>query len=260
MKRVLVIGANSYIGKKFCEYIHSLNQEFIEVDMVSASNGAWESVDLSLYDTVLHLSAIVYEKENERTKELYENVNHRLPVRIAYKARENHVKQFIFMSSAAVYGEINGCITKETIPVPSTLYGKTKLAAEKDLVKLESTEFKIVIIRAPMVYGEGCKGNYQKLSKIARFTPVFPDYHNKRSMIHVDRLCSCITELVLKEAQGCYFLQDDNYADTCELVVGIRKELGKKTYLTKAFNPLIVHLINRLNLFNKIFGDMYYLG
>lgn len=260
MKKVLVIGANSYIGKKFYEYINSLNEKSIEADMVSATDGSWEKVDFSLYDTVLHLSAIVYRKEKESTKELYENVNHRLPVRIAHKAKENHVKQFIFMSSAAVYGDISGCITKETIPVPSTFYGKTKLAAENDLIKLESTEFKIVIVRSPMVYGEGCKGNYRKLSKIARFTPVFPDYHNKRSMIHVERLSSYIVDLILKEEQGCYFLQDENYADTCELVVGIRKKLGKKTYLTKVFNPLIGQLKNRFNIFDKIFGDMYYLN
>ncbi|SHO50588.1 NAD-dependent epimerase/dehydratase family protein [Anaerocolumna xylanovorans] len=257
-KKVLVIGANSYIGKKFYEYVYSLNEKLIDVDMVSATDGSWEKVDFSLYDSVLHLSAIVYRKEKENLKDLYENVNHKLPVRIAHKAKNNHVKQFIFMSSAAVYGDINGCITKETIPEPSTLYGKTKLAAEDDLLKLENTDFKIVIIRSPMVYGEGCKGNYRKLSKIAKFTPIFPDYHNKRSMIHVDRLSFHIVELILNEEQGCYFPQDENYADICELVVCIRKKSGKKTYLTKFFNPLINHLKKRFNVLDKIFGDMYY--
>ena len=258
MKRVLVIGANSYIGKKFYEYVGSLNEKLIEIDMVSAADGSWEKVDFSLYDTVLHLSAIVHRKENKKMKDLYEKINHKLPVSIASKAKDNHVKQFIFMSTVAVYGDINGCITKDTIPKPLSLYGRSKLYAEDDIQKLKNIGFKIAIIRSPMVYGEGCKGNYQMLSKFAAFTPVFPNYHNKRSKIHVDKLNYYLLDIILHAKEGLFYPQDKEYGDTCAQIMDIRKRMGKKTYLTVIFNGFISYLKKRVRIINKMFGDLYY--
>ncbi len=258
MKRVLVIGANSYIGKKFYEYVNSLDNKMIEVDMVSASDGSWEKVDFTLYDSVLHLSAIVHRKEKKNMEELYERVNHRLPVEVAYRAKSSGVRQFLFMSTAAVYGDINGCITKDTWPKPTTLYGKTKLAAEEELLKLKNESFKIAIIRAPMVYGDGCKGNYDNLRKIAMYTPIFPDYHNKRSWINVDKLCYNLVDLILLGEKGYYYPKDELYIDICEKLVSIRKANRKKTYLIPLLNKIISVLIKKVKIVNKIFGDFYY--
>lgn len=258
MKRVLVIGANSYIGKKFHEYVYSLNEKLIDVDLVSAADGSWEKVDFTLYDSVLHLSAIVHRKEKKGMKELYEKVNHRLPVEVACKAKVCHVKQFIFMSTAAVYGDISGCITKETMPKPTSLYGKTKLAAEKDLLKLESEDFKVAIVRAPMVYGEGCKGNYERLIKLAMFTPVFPDYHNRRSWVHIDRLNTYLLNVVIEMKKGYFFPQDEQYTDICELVTNIRKKMKKRTFTTTLFNKPVRFFIKRNRSVKKMFSDFYY--
>lgn len=258
MKKVLVIGANSYIGKKFNEYVSIMNEKIIVADMVSAADGSWEKVDFSSYDSVLHLSAIVHRKEKKSLEDLYEKVNHELPVEIAYRAKACNVKQFIFISTAAVYGDISGCITSETAPSPTTLYGKTKLAAEEDLLKLENDTFKIAIIRAPMVYGEGCKGNYERLRKLAMFSPIFPAYHNKKSWIYIDKLNYTITELILNEESGYFFPQDEKYADTCGVVIDIRKKLGKKTYTIPYFNKMISCLKKRIKIVNTLFGDSYY--
>ncbi len=258
MKRVLVIGANSYIGKKFYEYVNSLDEKLIDVDMVSAADGSWEKVDFSIYDSVLHLSAIVHRKEKKSMEELYETVNHRLPVKIACKVKCNHVKQFIFMSTIAVYGDVNGGITKETVPKPISFYGKTKLAAEKDLLKLEDQDFKIAIIRAPMVYGEGCKGNYEWFSKLVMYIPVFPDYHNRRSWIHINILNRNILDIILNQENGYYFTQDEDYVDICMKIVELRAKRGKKTYRIWHFNKIISSLKGRSKLVNKLFGDLYY--
>ncbi|MGN6711820.1 NAD-dependent epimerase/dehydratase family protein [Anaerocolumna jejuensis] len=258
MKRVLVIGANSYIGKKFYEYVDSLDEKLIDVDMVSAADGSWEKVDFSIYDSVLHLSAIVHRKEKKNMRELYEEVNHRLPVKIASKAKANNVKQFIFMSTAAVYGDISGCINKEVIPKPTTLYGMTKLAAEKELLYLKDENYKIAIIRAPMVYGDGCYGNYERLRKLTSITPIFPDYHNKRSRIYIDKLNYFLFNIIVELNDGYFFPQDKRYLDICEEVVAIRNEGGKKTYCIPILNGLIHSLKKRVKIFNKAFGDFYY--
>jgi UDP-glucose 4-epimerase len=114
IKKVLIIGSHSYIGKKLHAYIKEKGIEDIQVTLVSASDGSWMKVDFSEFDVILHLSGIVHRKEKKDMKSLYYNVNYKLAVQVAQKAKENHVKQFIFMSTAAVFGTVNGCITKET--------------------------------------------------------------------------------------------------------------------------------------------------
>lgn len=258
MKKVLVIGANSYIGKKFYEYAKNKEEYKMHVDMVTASDGGWRETDLSGYDAILHLAAIVHKKEKKHMKDLYDEINHKLAVEIARKAKENKVRQFIFLSTAAVFGNGTSCITKDTIPKPVTYYGKSKFAAEKDIMKLQDKAFKVAIVRPPMVYGEGCKGNYAQLEKLARFTPIFPEYHNKRSVVHVDKLNEALVNLIRGEKEGYYYPQDSEYLDTCMEVVRIRNKLGKRTWLVSAGNGIISLLLSRFKIIRKIFSDLYY--
>lgn len=258
MKRVLVIGANSYIGKKFYEYVKREKNNEIYIDMVSASDGGWRKVDFSSYDSVLHLAAIVHKKEKKDMKELYYQVNYRMAVEVAKKAKENKVGHFIFMSTAAVFGNESVCISKDTIPNPVTLYGKSKLAAEKDIIKLNNIEFRIAIVRPPMVYGEGCKGNYARLEKLAKYTPIFPDYHNKRSVIKIDNLNDFLYKVIIGENYGYFYPQDNEYMDTCREVVRLGNKLGKKVILVKIPIFIIKSLSYLLPPFRKMFGDCYY--
>lgn len=258
MKKILVIGAHSYIGQKFKEYVSINDLQGLTVDMVSASDGTWRKVDFSRYNTILHLSGIVHRKEKKSMKTLYYEVNHKLAVDIAYRAKQSHVNQFIFVSTAAVYGSYVGCISKETLPNPTTFYGKSKLAAEKDIIKLQSDDFIVAIVRPPMVYGEGCKGNYPRLVKLAKYTPVFPNFYNKRSVINIDTLSKCFVNIIEKNSDGLIYPQDDRYISTCELVINIRKDIGKKTILFNKLNIFIKVLRHRFNVFSKLFGDMYY--
>ncbi|MFV0343517.1 MAG: NAD-dependent epimerase/dehydratase family protein [Anaerocolumna sp.] len=257
MKRVLVIGANSYIGKKFYEYVKLEKKEEILIDMVSASDDGWRKVDLSQYDSILHLAAIVHKKEKKSMKELYYQVNYRLAVEVAKNAKENRVGQFIFMSTAAVYGDGATCITKNTVPKPTTYYGKTKLAAENDINKLSDDKFKVAIIRPPMVYGEGCKGNYAKLEKLAKYTPVFPEYHNKRSVLSIDNLLMFLSDSIIKNLTGYFHPQNNEYMDTCIEVLKISECLGKHTILVKVPSSIVKGLSCIIPTFKKMFGDCY---
>jgi UDP-glucose 4-epimerase len=259
MIKVLIIGANSYIGTKFKEYVYNVTMYNLEIDMVSASNGDWKKMNFSEYDTILHLSAIVHKKEKKSMMDLYKKVNYELAVDAAKKAKGSGVGQFIFMSTAAVYGNINGCIMKDTKTNPVTLYGKTKLAAEDEIMKLNDSTYHVAIVRPPMVYGKGCKGNYKRLIKLAKFTPLFPAYHNIRSVIHIDVLSKYILELIINKGKGYLHPQDDEYMDVCEMVKMIREEAGKKTILVSSMNRVIKYLVKyNINPFYKIFGNLYY--
>lgn len=159
MKKILITGANSYIGTSFEKYMAQWPEKY-QVDTVDMIDGTWREKDFSGYDTVFHVAGIAHQKETQENAELYYKINRDLAFDTAVKAKTDGVKQFIFLSSMSVYGLETGVITKETVPTPKSNYGKSKLQAEELLNGLADETFKVAILRPPMVYGKGCKGNY----------------------------------------------------------------------------------------------------
>ncbi|QIK51236.1 NAD-dependent epimerase/dehydratase family protein [Jeotgalibaca porci] len=259
MKKILITGKNSYIGTSFEKWVAD-NPEEYQVDSVGTKNGEWKEKDFSQYDVVFHVAGIAHVSSDPKMEDLYYKVNRDLTIEVAEKAKSQGVKQFIFMSSIIVYGDSTSnkrVITRETIPVPSNFYGNSKLQAEEGIRPLDSYEFKVVIIRPPMIYGKGSKGNYQLLSKLARFTPIFPDYDNQRSMLHIDNLTEFIRLVIDNNDTGIFYPQNKEYVKTSEMVREISKIHGKRLFITKVFNP-IIHLCMRIKLVNKMFGNLSY--
>ncbi len=262
MKKILITGAGSYIGVSFARWLEQWPEDYY-VDTVDMIDSAWKQKDFSGFDTVFHVAGIVHVSLEPGVDELYYKVNRDLTVETAKKAKEEGVKQFIFMSTMAVYGQEgkineNITITRDTIPNPKKSYGKSKLLAEHGLNLLAGEGFKVTIIRPPMVYGENCPGNYARLEKLALRIPVFPMITNNRSMLHIDKLNEYIKEYVDQEAQGVFFPQDNEFINTSLLVQRIAKEHGKNIYLSKTIGRVIMIFGKRVNLFNKIFGNLIY--
>ncbi len=262
MKKVLITGKNSYIGNQFEKWVAKNNKDY-DIDKISLRDDSWKSLDFSQYDVVLHLSAIVHQNEKNNTFELYENINTKLPIEVALKSKESSVAQFIFMSTMAVYGQEGEIghkviINKHTSPNPKTMYGTTKLMAENELEKLRDTNFKIAILRPPMVYGEKCVGNYARLEKLAKVSPVFPLIDNERSMVSVEKLSLLISEYIETEADGLFLPQNDDYANTSLLVKDIAKGFNRKIYLSKILGKFILIFCKNIGMFKKIFGNLIY--
>ena len=256
MKKILITGANSYIGMSFEKYMAQWPEEY-QVDTVDMIDGTWREKNFAGYDAVYHVAGIAHIKETEENAHLYYKVNRDLAVETAKKAKADGVSQFIFLSTMAVYGLEEGAINSQTKPMPKSHYGKAKLEAEEEMESLREEEFHLAVLRPPMVYGEGCKGNYQSLIKFAKLMPVFPDYQNQRSMIHINKLCAFIKELVDTYADGLFLPQDDEYVCTCRMVQDIAKGMGKNLKLWKILNPA-VSLAKLLPIGKKAFGDLYY--
>ena len=191
------------------------------------------------YDAVFHVAGIVHIKETRKNAPLYYMVNSDLVVETAKKAKRDGVKQFVFLSSMSVYGLVTGTITPSIIPMPKSNYGRSKLQAEQLLSQLADDESIVTIIRPPMVYGPGCRGNYQTLTEYAKRLPLFPDYPNQRSMIEIKRLCQYLKDRIDKKQKGIFFPQDDNYACTTQIVREIAVQNNYTIYFTKFFNPVI---------------------
>ena len=159
----------------------------------------------------------------------------------------------------SVYGMEEGCITRDTVPAPKSNYGKSKLQAEAGLKELADEHFRVAVLRPPMVYGEGCRGNYQSLVKFAKVMPFFPDYENKRSMIHVDTLSETVRTLVDSGAEGLFLPQDEEYVCTCRMVRDIAADMGRDLRLVKVLNPAVSLAKRFTAMGRKAFGDLYYL-
>ncbi|MBQ7985804.1 MAG: NAD-dependent epimerase/dehydratase family protein [Clostridia bacterium] len=266
MKKILITGANSYIGTSFEKYINDNYSNDYQIDTVDMLDGSWRQKEFSEYDSVFHVAGIAHSDNGKISKEkekLYYSVNTDLTVETAKKAKAEGVKQFIFMSSAIVYGDSapigkTKLITKETPVAPANCYGDSKVQAEKGLFELADDNFKVVIVRPPMIYGKGSKGNYPLLAKIASKMPIFPFVKNERSMLYIENLCEFIYLMIKNEESGIFWPQNAEYSNTSELVKMISDVRGKKLKLIRGFESFVKMAGHLTGLANKAFGNMCY--
>lgn len=255
MKNVLITGANSYIGDCVKEYLENYPKDY-NVAVKDAVGWKPAPQDFKGYDVVFNVAGIAHIKETQRNRRLYYDINCGLVISIAKAAKRGGVGQFILLSSMSVYGKTTGHIKKGTKPNPVNAYGKSKLKADRAIRKLSDEKFKFACLRLPMVYGQGCRGNYQILRRFALKSPIFPDYDNKRSMIYIGNLCEFVKEVIDKGKRGTFFPQNIEYVRTTNMVRQIACCHGKKIRLTKAFNPIFrmagVHIVK------KVFGNLTY--
>ena len=255
MKKVLITGAGSYIGEKTKEYLLQEPDKY-SIDIINTIGWEPNVSDFNGYDVVFNTAGIAHIKETKENRHLYYDVNRDLSIKIAEKAKEAGVKQLILLSTMSVYGLTVGRITKETIPNPKNAYGKSKLEADEAIKKLEDDNFKFACLRPPMVYGKGCKGNYQSLRKFALKSPIFPDYNNQRSMIYIGNLCEYVKICIDFERNGLFLPQNAEYTNTSTMVKLIAKEHNKKIRFTKAFNWAVNATL--LGVIKKVCGNLTY--
>lgn len=221
---------------------------------------SWRDKSFSGYDTVLHVAAIVHQKEQPEMEGLYFRVNRDLVLQVAQKARSEGVHQFILMSSMSVYGVDTGIITPDTAPHPVSFYGRSKLAAEELLTKEAGNGMNICILRPPMVYGPGCKGNFQTVVKLVKLSPVFPMLHNQRSMICIDNLCEFLRLCIDNGWNGLFFPQNREYMQTSDMARIIAEALGRRVFFSRLAGFAVQLLIPFLPMAKKAFGSLIYQG
>lgn len=261
MIKVLITGAGSYVGESIRKYILSTSSDF-EIDAVDTMGDNWEKADYSKYDVVYHVAGIAHVNADPKMESLYYKVNRDLTIEVAKYAKLAGVKQFIFMSSQIVFHESQSLkpemLTGKTKENPNGFYGDSKLQAEKGLHDLESPLFKVCILRPPMIYGPNAKGNFPRLAALAQKTPIFPAWHNKRSMLYIDNLAEFVKQVVLRKMEGTFYPQNKEQSDTVEIIRFFAREAGHKVWITKLFNPIVWLGSFVLQPINKMFATYYY--
>lgn len=269
-KNVLITGANSYIGESFKNWAGKYYIQNIAVDIIDMESPLWHKKNFAGYDCVLHVAGLVHnyvKKTDNAIKEKFYDVNTDLAIETCCKAKTSNVKQFIFMSSMSIYGDSpslgkNKVVDEHMMPCPDTIYGESKWRADKCIRKLEDIDFKVAVLRPPMIYGKGAKGNYAVLSKLARILPIFPNINNKRSMLYIDNLCEFLCLLVLSGENGIYFPQNITYTNTTDMVKKISEISGKHIHILKIINLFVAAgswIPGRIGkLIDKAFGNYVY--
>ncbi len=266
MKKVLITGANSYVGTSFENYIKDNYSEKYKIDTIDMIDGSWREKSFNGYDAVYHVAGIAHSdngKISEEKEKLYRSVNTDLTVETAKKAKADGVKQFIFMSSAIVYGDSAPIgkakiISEDMSTSPANCYGDSKVQAELGILPLQDDTFKVCVLRPPMIYGKGSKGNFPTLEKFAKKLSIFPYVRNERSMLYIGNLVEFVRLMIENEESGIFWPQNREYSNTSELVKEIAKARGKKIKLIKGFGWAL-KLVSRFTpLVNKAFGNLSY--
>lgn len=265
MKKILITGADSYIGTSIERYLAQWPQQY-QVDTVDMVDGSWSERSFAGYDAVFHVAGIAHSDTgnvSEERKALYYKVNTDLTVETAKKAKAEGVGQFIFMSSAIVYGDSapigqQKVITADTPLAPANFYGDSKVQAEKGILPLNDDDFHVVVLRPPMIYGPGSKGNYPVLSKLARKLPVFPKVANQRSMLYIGNLAEFVRLMIENREQGIFWPQNSEYSNTTVLVRLIANAQGKNILIVPGLGWALKLLGHATGLVNKAFGSLSY--
>ncbi len=269
-KRVLITGAGSYIGESFEAYAREHYPVNFTVETVDMRDPGWQERDFSSYDVVFHVAGIAHAdvgKVSEEEKQKYYAVNRDLAIETAKKAKAEGVRQFVFMSSMIIYGDSapygkEWVIDGTTAPAPASFYGDSKWQGDRKVRKLATESFRVAVLRPPMIYGKGSKGNYPLLARLAKKLPVFPAVENRRSMLYIGNLCEFLCKLMLSGEGGVYFPQNGEYTRTSEMVRMIAGAAGKRIWVTKLLKPGVV-IGSRVpgkvsGLVNKAFGNAMY--
>lgn len=254
MKRILLLGANSFIGTVL-EARLSAQPDRFSVRTLSL-HAPLNTLDFHGADAVVQLAAIVHCRETRKTRALAETVNRDLAVAAAKKAKAEGVGQFVLFSTVGVYGMTTGTITRDTVPHPDTAYGRTKLEAERAICSTADESFAVTILRPPMVIGEGAKGNYRRLERLAKRLPFCPDYANQRTLVRIETLCGDVLNLLETPRSGIFFPQEPEPVATRDLIDEAAAKYGRALKRSKLLNPAIRLLAKTTAAGRKAFGDL----
>lgn len=261
MKRVLITGAGSYVGGWVRERLEREPERFY-VEELDVQDDAWKSFDFSGFDSVFHVAGIAHVSTDPSMEGLYYQVNRDLAVEVGERAKAAGVRQLVFMSSSIVYGDSSsrdeGPITRETPANPANFYGRSKLEAEEGLQRLADDQFNVAILRCPMIYGPGCKGNFPTLAKIARKFPVFPEVRNKRSVLYVENLAEFVAQIVDRGLSGMFWPQNAGYMSTSEAVRLLGEAQGSSVHVNRVLSPFASLALRFTEAGRKAFGSLYY--
>jgi len=241
---IIITGITGFVGYNLSYYLNKKKKKYIlgVSRNPNPDEVEYKEVDKTLLNNTscfIHLAGKAHDINNTSNVKEYFEVNTELTKHLFDIFLTSNCETFIYMSSVkAVADKINEQLFEDVVPNPLTVYGKSKLAAEKYILSKKIPKNKrVYILRPCMIHGPNNKGNLNLLySFISKGIPYpFGKYKNTRSFLSVDNLCFIINELIdnNKIASGIYNIADDSSLSTNDLVQLMSKVLGKPSRILK---------------------------
>lgn len=253
---LIITGSSGFVGTNFIRSSENLN--IVEVDLLKTSP---DNVDFSQGESVLHLAALVHQMKGAPLDQ-YQKINRDLAFQVAKRSKMQGVKQFILMSTVKVYGEQTSnakAWCENSVCNPEDPYGQSKLEAEQMIRELEDDDFKVAIIRSPLIYGQGVKANMLNLIKLVDKIPVLPlgGINNSRSMVYIGNLIALINQILKIRASGIFLAGDPDPISTTVLVRLIAQGLEKKPFIF-TMPKFIIKMIKLIkpDFTDRLFGSL----
>ena len=256
MKRILLTGASGFVGS----YFFKNYKKKYNIKKFSFLNDNFNDLVLNDIETIVHCSALVHQM-NGAKKEDYYNINVDQTIKLAKKAKEAGVKHFIFLSTVKVYGEESkSAYFEDSQTKPNDNYSASKLEAENLLSNFKCDNFKISVLRSPLIYGNGVKANFLSLIDLVKKTPFLPfkDIKNKRSIVFVGNVCFFLHKIISLKKQGVFISKDDESLSTSELILMIGETLNRKIFLVKI--PFFEKLLKvfKPSFHDRLYGSLFF--
>ncbi|NRF64526.1 NAD-dependent epimerase/dehydratase family protein [Vibrio coralliilyticus] len=257
---IFVTGASGFIGNHYIQHLRDCD---IEHEVLNEKFPFSSDLQLSKGATVVHLAGMAHGKA--RSEEDFFLVNRDYPLLLAQLAKSQGVRRFIYLSSINVYDfEQSQPFKEETITAPSTAYEQSKLEAERGLLKLKAEDFQVVILRCPLVYGEGAPANFSRLMSLSLRSPILPFGSTvaQRSYLSVGNLCSAINTCI--ESTSVLHSEVYNLTDSYDLGIGqvtsmIRSAFGLKTLqlpIPETAMNFVAKIVGAERVSNSLLGSL----
>ncbi len=254
MRRLLVTGANGFVGRQLCPHLLARGYEIRAVlRQVQPGDSAYEQVAVGAIgedtdwgpalqgiDTVIHLAgrAHVMQELSEDPLSLYRQVNVAGSRRLAQQAAGAGVRRLVYLSSIKVNGERTGerPFRESDTPAPEDAYGLSKWEAEQALQQVASeTGLELVILRPVLIYGPGVKGNLLRLGGLIRrgFPLPLKSVDNRRSLLGIGNLLDFVDTCVTHPAAPgeVFLVSDGEDLSTPQLIRVMAEAMGLKPRL-----------------------------
>lgn len=248
-RKILVTGSTGFIGTNLVNRLSGIGFSVRAIsrretgDLSGDTN--WRP-ELSCVDTVIHLAGRAHVMNETETDIdlIYNRINRDATRSLAEQAQQEGVRRLVFVSTSKVMGESGGPFSPQNPPNPTDPYSRSKLEAEKSVQACNGLES--VIIRPPLVYGPGVKGNFIRLIRLVdKGLPLpFGGIKNQRSLIGIDNLCEALIAAV-DCSEGVYLPADIEKPSTPELVRLIAEPLKRKPLLPSV-PPFLLNLAGQV--------------
>lgn len=285
-QKIAVIGASGFVGSYLKSFLKSDNLNVISMirklrsDSKTSSTSTIEIGDVlsrndykGVFDqitTVVYTIARTHRgnEEGPEFEHIYNEINCHAMIRVAKAAHEQGVKRFIFLSSLKVLGEQTSPgfpFDCNSPPKPIGTYGRSKLLAENELIKLgRSIGLDVVIIRPPLIHGPDVKGNLDLLLRAITLRIPLPFKGlslNKRSLVSLENLCILIKECIINPAakNQIFMVKDRADKSTADIVRMLGKDVGVKPIMFSLPNFVLritLFLIGKGAMWQRLYGDL----